>query len=575
MLRTLYVKNYALIEEIEVEFKSGLNIITGETGAGKSILIDALGLILGERASSDVVRKGADKAVVEGIFYVGGNKKIKKILEDNGIGFSDELILRREVSAKGHSRCFANDVPISLVLMKEIGNHLVDLHGQHEHQSLLRVETHIELLDDFGGLIGMVEEFRREIHKLDNLYKQLDELKQKERTLKEKRELYEFQLKEIEAVNPQIGEDEQLESELKLLENAERLYEVTSQLYSLLYSSEKSIHDLLVIVRNQLEDLSDIDKRFQPYVEEARSAQAIVDEITSFVQNYNSRIEFNPDRLEFIRERLHMLNRLKKKYGGTIESVIEYRDKVKREFELVENFEGEIAKLNQEIEEQIKVCSEIAERLSSKRREISETVSEAIVDVLKELGIENARFEVRIENRPKSEGRCYVKFGNECYEVNDRGVDYVEFYISTNVGEDPKPLVKVASGGEVSRIMLALKSILAKSERLPLLVFDEIDTGISGRIAQKVGYSLKNLSKYHQIIAITHLPQIASLADTHYLAEKVIQDGRAVTKIRELGIEERIKEIAKLMSGEEVTRASIESAKELMGLSRKTSSKGR
>ncbi len=566
MLRSLYVKNYALIEEIQVEFKSGLNIITGETGAGKSILIDALSLILGERASSEVVRKGANKTVVEGVFYVSGNKKIKKILEDNGIEFSDELILRREVSAKGQSRCFANDTPISLAVMKEIGNHLVDLHGQHEHQSLLRVETHIELLDDFGGLIGMVEEFRREIHKLENLYRQLDELKQKEQLLKEKKELYMFQLKEIESINPQIGEVEELESELKLLENAEKLYEVTSQLYSLLYGSEKSIHDLLVVVRNQLEDLSTIDKRFQSYVEEARSAQAIVDEITSFIQSYNSKIEFNPERLEFIRERLHALNRLKKKYGGTIESVIEYRDRIKREFELAENFEGEIAKLEQKIEEQIKVCSEIAERLSSKRREIAETVSFAIVGVLSELGIENAQFEVKIENRPKKDGRCYVRLGNECYEVTNRGIDFVEFYISTNIGEDPKPLVKVASGGEVSRIMLALKSVLAKSERLPLLVFDEIDTGISGRIAQKVGQSLKNLSKYHQIIAITHLPQIASLADTHFIAEKVIKDGRAVTMIRELELEERVREIAKLMSGEEITQASIESARELMGL---------
>jgi len=257
---------------------------------------------------------------------------------------------------------------------------------------------------------------------------------------------------------------------------------------------------------------------------------------------------------------------LKKKYGGTIESVIEYRDKIKREFELAENFEEEIKKIEKRIEEQIKICSEIGERLSSKRRDVAETVSAAIVGTLAELGIENAQFEVKIENRPKREGRCYVRLGNESYEVTNRGIDFVEFYISTNIGEDPKPLVKVASGGEVSRIMLALKSVLAKSERLPLLVFDEIDTGISGRIAQKVGQSLKNLSKYHQIIVITHLPQIASLADTHFVVEKVIQDGRAVTKIRELGIEERIKEIAKLMSGEEVTQASIESAKELMGL---------
>jgi DNA repair protein RecN (Recombination protein N) len=566
MLRNLHVRNYALIDEVEIEFETGLNIITGETGAGKSILIDALGLILGERASSEIVRKGANKAIVEGVFYVGGNNKIRRILEDNNIEFSDELILRREVSAKGQSRCFANDTPITLSIMKEIGNHLVDLHGQHEHQSLLRVDTHIELLDDFGGLIGMVEEFRREQYKLEKLYNELDQLRRREQMLREKKELYEFQMREIDAIEPQPGEFEQLEGELKVLENAEKLYDETRKLYELLYGSENSLHDLLVILRNRLEDLASIDRVFSQYVDEARSAQVIIDEITNFVQSYNSRIEFNPERLEFIRDRLLALSRLKKKYGGSIEAVIEYRKKIGREFELAENFEFEIEKLERRISEQIRCCSEIAERLSSKRREVAESVSEAIIGVLKELGIENARFEVKIENKLKRGGKCYVKLGNECYETTSRGIDFVEFYISTNVGEDTKPLIKVASGGEVSRIMLALKTVLAKTERLPLLVFDEIDTGISGRIAQKVGQSLKNLSKYHQIIVITHLPQIASFADTHFIAEKVIENGRAVTRVRKLELEERIKEVAKLMSGEEVTKSSIESAKELMGL---------
>ncbi|MCL4510536.1 MAG: DNA repair protein RecN [Bacteroidetes bacterium] len=570
MLKTLSIKNFALIEELEIEFGTGLNIITGETGAGKSIIIDALSLILGERASADDVRSGAEKAVVEGIFTISGNRKVKSMLADALTEMDEEIIVRREVNQKGQTRAFVNDTPIPIAQMKTLGDLLVDLHGQHEHQSLLRAETHIDLLDDFGGLDALLNSFRDVYQELSGLISQLKELVSKRDALQEKRDLYLFQIKEIDAVAPQTDEMDKLEAELKILENSEKLYEATNKLYELLYESESSVHDQLVIVRNQLEDLAGIDRSFDNLKEECESARAIVDEITRFLQSYSSRIDFNPQRLDEIRDRLGALSMLQKKYGGSIDSVISYREKIGKDFALAENFDEEIAKLELSVAETRAKLSDIAERLSSKRREVAERVSRSIFNVLAEIGIEKAKFEVNVENRTYTAGvaalKPLVKLGTDYYETNEKGFDFVEFFISTNVGEEPKPLVKVASGGEISRIMLALKTILAKSDRLPVLVFDEIDTGISGRVAAKVARALKSLSSFHQIVAITHLPQIAGKADLHFLVEKVVKGKRAVTQVSQLSEDERVKEVARLLSGDDITKASISGAKEMIGI---------
>ena len=573
MLKTLLIKNYALIEEIEVEFESGLNIITGETGAGKSILIDALSLVLGERASSDVIRRGADKAVVEAVFGVSGNRRVKNFIQTQEVEVGDELILRREISAKGHNRCFVNDTPVNLSAMQALGDLLVDLHGQHDHQSLLRSETHIDLLDDFGGLAGLREEFAASFDGLTALFLEMEELQSKERGLRERKDLYEFQIQEIDALDPQRGEEVTLETELRILENSEKLYEATSHLHQLLYEGEQAVYDQMVLARNQLEDLSRIDKAFEEIKNECASAVAIISEAAKFIQSYNSKIEFNPERLEQIRERLGKLALLKKKYGGSVDAVIGHREKIGQEFALAENFEGEIGKLKERIEAERKVCSSAAQRLSTKRREHISKINNSVAAELAKLGISNARFDVRIENKVlgKSNGsvqpqRVYVKLGREYYEATPKGIDSVEFHISTNLGEELKPLVKVASGGEISRVMLTLKTILAKSERLPLLIFDEIDVGVSGRIAVAVGKSLKSLSQFHQVVAITHLPQIAGLADTHFVVEKTEREKRTRTRLRKLELEERVEEVAKLMSGTQVTDAGLRGARELMGL---------
>lgn len=569
MIKSLFIKNYALIEELSAEFSSGLVIITGETGAGKSIIIGAMGLIIGERANTEVIRNGSDKAIVEGVFEISGNRKVRSLLKENDLDGANELIVRREISAKGMSRCFVNDTPITIGLLKEIGELLVDLHGQHEHQSLLRREMHVEMLDDFGGLAGLVDEFQAAYRKLVDASAGLKEMRAREERLREKREFYQFQMQEIDALDPQSGEEEGLEADLRILENAETLYTATGKIYEMLFEGEQSIHDLMVLVRNQLHDLAEIDKHFETGAKESETAVAIISELAKSAQTYNAKIEFNPQRLEEIRQRLGRLAQLKRKYGGSLENVIAHRKKVGGEVELAENFDEVVQKLGSEVEAARKECAVLAQRLMAKRHETAKKIDRGIVAELTKLGIQNATFETQIAQKEITDGDASAPFisqGRRRIELNPRGCDEVEFLISTNLGEEAKPLVKVASGGEVSRIMLALKSILAKSDRLPVLIFDEIDVGVSGRVAQSVGLSLKNLSSFHQVIAITHLPQIAGLADAHFTVSKFEAGKRTKTTMQKLELDERVREVAKLMSGAEVTETGLKGARELMGI---------
>ena len=563
MLKSFEVKDYALIEHIAVEFGSGLNIITGETGAGKSILIDAMSLLLGERASTEVVRKGAQKSYVEGIFDLKGNKKVKLLLEENEIEFSDELIIRREISLKGSNRCFINDTPVNLNLVKDVGNLLVDLHGQHEHQSLLKTETHIDYLDEFGDYQELILQYKKIYSELTNKENELIELREKENSIKEKKDFYSFQIKEIDNVSPQEDEEDKLIEELKILENSEKLSEITSEIYQLLYESDNSIQSALAKVKILLQKLNEIDRSFSDVVSESESALAQVQDISNYVRSYNSKIILDQEEVERKRERLGAINLLKKKYGGSVKSILDYRKKIGEEFELAEKFSEIINKLSKNIFEMRKNAGGLAKSLSKKREQAAKLVKKGIEETLKELGIQEPQFKTQIisEHTEKDSG---VYVDGKYFNATSNGIDEVEFFISTNPGEDLKPLAKVASGGEVSRIMLSLKSTLAKNDKLPLLIFDEIDVGVSGRIAQKVGRALKSLSAFHQVISITHLPQIASLADHHFSIEKTTQNERVISSIKNLHKTERITEIARLLSGEKITEASLKSARELV-----------
>ncbi len=564
MLRHLSIKNYALIDQLDVAFGSGLNIITGETGAGKSIIIDALGLILGARADASSVRQGTEKAVVEGVFAVAGNAHVERFLADNDIESGDELILRREVSTKGQGRAFINDTPATLAILKEAGEMLVDLHGQHEHQSLLRPGTHLALIDEYGRLGALAGEFAAAYADGVNTRSALRDLRSRREELRDRRSLVEFQLGEINAVGPEPDEEQRLERELTVLENSEKLFSATERLYRSLYEGESALHDGLVLARNELEDLAGIDPSFAEAHREASSAAAIVDELAKFIQSYNSRIEFNPGRLEEIRDRLGALTLLRKKYGGSLQTVIARCAELAAELALSENFDEEAAKLAHQLEACVVRASEIAGRLSNKRREAGKKVATAVVAELRTLGIPNAAFEAVVTNRPGREEDSLIRLGKEWFTADATGMDVLEFHVSANAGQEPRPLTRVASGGEISRIMLALKMILAKSDRLPLLVFDEIDSGVSGRVAQAVGESMKRLSQFHQVVAITHLPQIAGCADSHYVVEKTEKRDRTTTGMRLVDTDESVREVAKLMSGAEVTDAALESAKVLI-----------
>ncbi len=564
MIKSLYIKDYALIESITVEFGSGLNIITGETGAGKSILIDAMGLLLGERASSEIIRKGAEKSIVEGIFSIADNKKVISLLKENEIDFGDELIVRREISLKGTNRCFLNDTPVNLNLIKDAGNLLVDLHGQHEHQSLLRTETHIEMLDEFGNYGTLLDEYENDYKEFTRQTGELKSLLEREKQIKEKKDFISFQLKEIDAVAPVEGEDESIESELKILENSEKLIQLANDAYNGLYDDEASAHDKLTHVQAKLVELARIDKSFEPFCGDLAGALGIIKETANFLRSYTDKVDLEPERLEEFRERLASINMLKKKYGPALSTVIEYRNKINDEYQLAENFSLKIQELKTAIETQRQKCSVKAKQISAKRKEIAKQIKKEIEVSLKQLGISEPNFLVKIDNEDSDGGEFYLDVDGRKIKSTLSGIDRIEFYVSTNPGEDAKPLIKVASGGEVSRIMLSLKSVLAKNEHLPLLIFDEIDTGVSGKVARKVGMALKDLASYHQTISITHLPQIAALAGHHYAVEKKKSGDRVVSSIRKLSETERLEEVAKLLSGENVTEAALGSARELI-----------
>ena len=567
MLRSLYIRDYALIEELEVEFDSGLNIITGETGAGKSILLGAMKLLLGDRASTEVVRGGAKKAVVEGVFDNADEGRLPAVLEEHEIEPSEGglLVVRREVSGRG-SRAFINDTPATLDVLREVSASTIDLHGQHEHQSLLRTETHVELLDNFGGLGGLVETYRKAYRAVAKLVTERRDLVRRESELRKQKELYGFQIEEIDAAGLKEGEADDLEAERRILENAERLYEATAELYGQISDADDALYDQLVLVRNQLQDLARIDSAFDDTLSDVRSAEIALKEATQFLQDYNARIEFNPERLDEIRERLGELDYLERKYGGTVEAVLAYRAEIGRTYDLAKDFEGAIARLDGQIAEAQEGLSKAAYRLSQKRHETAERIEEAIGVELATLGMPHARFAVQFGFQDDDSGWIALPSGTKARRVVafPAGADLVEFHLSANLGEDPKPLAKVASGGEVSRIMLALKAVLAKSERLPILVFDEIDTGISGPIARRAGESMHRLGQFHQIIAITHLPQIASLGDVHFEVEKTVVDGRTRTHIRRLDEAERAEAVAQLLAGASVSEAALQSARELI-----------
>ncbi len=563
MLRSLRIKNYALVDQLEVEFQPGLNVITGATGAGKSIIVGAANLILGERASSEAVRTGFDTADIEAVFELSQDRALRELMNKLGsIPQDDLLIVRREISSKGQSKCFINDRQVTLGSLKSVGDRIADLHGQHEHQSLLNVERHVEYLDHYGDFENDLLRLRETYVSLKMKQKELEKLKSAKMTDEEKRQLFGFQIQEIERANLSSGEEVKLNQEKKVLENAETLCELASGLYHQLHEPDMSILDRLGALSKELKRGARIDSRLKEPAENLESSLITLQDAAGFLEQYRSRLEFDPDRLETIRERLNLLNTLKRKYDKSIEQILAHKEQIAKELRHIESKDEIIRDLEKEIRDVCEILRKRCVSLSEKRKTKSLQLSKKIQAALSALGMDKTRFQIRIARQEDEHG--LVEIDGKRYLADETGMDRVEFFVSPNPGEDLKPLAKIASGGEISRIMLALKSILAKTDRVDTMIFDEIDVGIGGEVASAVGKSLKDLASAHQVIVITHLQQIASQADDHFRVSKESIKGRTVTRIKRLEKEERVEEIARMISGERVSRLSLSQAEEMI-----------
>lgn len=572
MIKKLIIKNYAIIDNVEIQFDKGLNIIIGETGAGKSIIINALQLILGERANTEVVRKDKNKAVLEAFFSIKNNIELKNILiENNYDNFDDDLIIRREIFSKSSnsglsSRTFINDSPAQINFLKDISSLLVDFHNQHDNHSLLKSENHVDIIDKINDISDIKQEYIKNYEKLRSAIKELSNFEKKETELKNKIEFNRFQLEEIQKIDPKENEDEELENKLNILQNSEYLFTTASDISEKLVLSENSIHSILSDIQKQIKDLAKIDEIFEEYISELNSASISLKEIGNAASDYKNNIEFNPDGIEEIRNRFVELKILQKKYGS-VNQAIKKREELINEIKYAENFDFEIQKLKENILLFSKNLYDVYKDLYNKRKKNSDELKKFLEYKLIDLGIKNTTFETNFifESTTKEEifSTPTIINNDKYYRTYENGMHTIEFLISTNKGEDPKPLSKIASGGEISRIMLSIKQLIAENDNIPVFVFDEIDTGISGKIAQKVGIELKRLSEKHQIISITHLPQIAALGDKIHVVEKHENDIYTNSNVRTIEGKEKDIEIAKMLSGETITEDSIKSAKQL------------
>lgn len=563
MLSQFRVRNYALLDEVAIEFAPGLNVLTGETGAGKSILIGALGLILGDRAVTDVIRTGASSVTVEGLFEWPSGKPDVTLPPDLDIQIEDRaLVIRRDITRDGRNRCTVNGQMVTVSTLKRLGRALVDLHGQHEHQSLLDPRTHITFLDGFGDVRRQRERVARAYHRYTELATALKQLDEEIRTSQERRELSQYQLTELQEADVRVGEDVELERELVVLGHSEQLIQVTSSIYEGLSQQDGAVIDQLGQVIRTLEDVERIDPALNEAVTGCRSARYQLEDVASFLQQYRDQIDFDPERLAEAQDRLDLLKDLKRKFGGTLEEVCAYRDRISSEIELIGSADERRTDLIRKLEAARTRLTEQAQRLSNARKRVADRLETRVLQELVELGMEKTRFQVLVEWNKAPDGPVIID--GQQYRADASGMDRVEFLLSPNPGEDLKPLVNIASGGEISRIMLALKVILAEVDQISTLVFDEVDIGIGGRIAESIGHKLKLLARSHQVLCVTHLHQVACWGDTHFTVKKRLTRGRTVTQISHLDEDGRVQEIARMLAGETVDDIAMTHAREIL-----------
>jgi DNA repair protein RecN (Recombination protein N) len=561
MLKELGIKNFAIIDGLRIEFGPGLNVFTGETGAGKSIVVDALSLALGERASADLIRTGSDEAVVEAAFELNGRgpAAVRGLLRDQGIDVApgEDLVIRRVISSSGKNKVYVNGSLATLATLSAIGSRLADIHGQHEHQSLLAADQQLDLLDAYGGLFPLRDAFGELSRRYQLLRSGLAELEAGEREKAQREDLLRYQVNEIEGAKLLPGEDDELAAEQRVLANAERLAGLAAAADEALYSSDGSVLAGLKRAATGLREIAAIDASLAATCELLESGRAQIEEAAREVSIYAGRVQVDPARLEEVGDRIDLIQKLKKKYGAAIADVVAFGEKAAAELARIERSGEERERLRREIAALRDQITAKAGELTGKRTAAARELEAKVEAELGQLGMKKSRFAVSIvpeQGEDTADGR----------RVTARGADRVEFLISANPGEEPRPLARIASGGELSRVMLALKTILVEGDPIPTVVFDEVDAGIGGAVAEEVGRKLRRIASRRQVFCITHLPQIASMATSHYGVAKSVRKDRTSTEVRLLEPKERVDEVARMLGGRTITDATLRHAEEMI-----------
>ncbi|MBP1962082.1 DNA repair protein RecN [Paenibacillus aceris] len=570
MLTELSIRNLAVIEHVHIRFKSGFHVLTGETGAGKSIIIDALTLIVGGRGSSDLVRYGADKAEIEAMFELPPTHPVWHTLTELGIQAdpSEHLLIRREITATGKSSSRINGQLVNLTMLRQTGEWLVNIHGQHEHQSLLNDEEHIHSLDLFGDaeIAAAKKKYQSSYDEYMKLHKDLRELQETSKQALQMLDLYRFQIDEISAAKLKIGEDETLAEEKRKLANAEKLYQSSSEAYDFLYATNRGLDSAGKAV-SRIQDIVQLDPvNLTPLLEQAQSAYYQLEDAAYQLRDYRDGIEFNPSRLDFIEQRLDTITSLRRKYGENIKEILTYLEKIKTEVDTIENKDEHIRKIEEKLAVLEKQLSVAALDLSHLRRGIAQQLAAQIEHELRDLQMERTQFRVQVEQ--VLDERNGIEVEGKKVKYSRQGIDQIEFLMAPNPGEPLRGLSKIASGGELSRIMLAMKTIFARIDQIPVLVFDEVDTGVSGRAAQAIAEKMSNLSGSCQVFSITHLPQVASFADVHFYIRKEVDQERTFTRVQDMPDAGRIEELARMLGGVEVTETTLHHAGEMLAMAR-------
>lgn len=559
MLEELSIKNFAIIASLELSFTGGMTVLTGETGAGKSIIIDAMSLLTGGRGSSDYIRQGASKCTLEGMFTLPESQELFGLLEELGIDYEEDgLLVQRDISASGKNICRVNGRIVNIANLRKIGDYLVDIHGQNEHQELMHSDRHLGMLDEFGGkqIRKSKERYQIAFSEFRQIERQVRNRQKNEKEFAQRMDMLHFQSQEIASVNLTVGEEERLIEERNKLTNFQKIATALTSSYEAINGEDSSSLDQIGYAMNELATIEELDPVYKSLSETVQNCYYLLQEASIDLGKQVDDLELDENRLNDVESRLEIIRQVKRKYGDSVEAVLDYYQTITQELADADFLEGKVEELEALLQEKKQRALEFGKQLSQDRQEVAKRLEKDILRELRELYMERTEFEVR-----------FTPFNDE--ELSEQGLEEAEFYITTNPGEPLKPLVRVASGGELSRVMLAMKTIFSKSQGITSIVFDEVDTGVSGRVAQAIADKIYQISEGSQVLCITHLPQVAAVADKQYFIEKAIIADRTETRVRVLDSKERVDEIARMLAGSEITPLTLEHAKELLNMAQK------